>query len=243
MTDLALRTGYPVIFPEYTLAPEVQFPTQHNQCYESLKWLTENGDTLGLQGTNFTLAGDSAGGECIRTKASPCDDVTRHANFGNVGHLAAGLNIMSIERNEFKIPSNVLICPVTSTDLSAPPTLSEYELFRGPFISVPILRGMAGNYLPRAEDRASALGSPRAMPDEVARQFPPTLIVVGSADPLRSAGELLGEKLQRQGVDCAVVVGYGQLHDTVVAEATRNGPTPRALMTLIANEIKERLAG
>lgn len=51
------------MFPEYTLAPEVQFPVQHVQCYESLKWLTENGETLGLQGTNFTLAGDSAGGE------------------------------------------------------------------------------------------------------------------------------------------------------------------------------------
>lgn len=61
--DLALRTGYPVIFPEYTLAPEVQFPVQHNQTYDSLKWLTENGETLGLQGPNFTIVGDSAGGE------------------------------------------------------------------------------------------------------------------------------------------------------------------------------------
>lgn len=61
--DLALRTGYPVIFPEYTLAPEAQFPLQHNQTYDSLKWLTENGETLGLQGPNFTIVGDSAGGE------------------------------------------------------------------------------------------------------------------------------------------------------------------------------------
>lgn len=150
---------------------------------------------------------------------------------------------MSIEKKEFKIPYNVLVAPVTSTDLSAPPTLSEYELFGGPFISVPILRGMAQNYVPRAEDRASALGSPRSMPDEVARQFPPTLIVVGSADPLRSAGELLGEKLQGQGVDSAVVVGYGQLHDSIVAEATRNGATPRALLSLIVNEIKDKLTG
>lgn len=150
---------------------------------------------------------------------------------------------MSIERQEFKIPYNVIICPATSTDLTVAPTLSEYELFGGPFISVPIVRAMAQNYIPRAEDRASALGSPRAMPDEVAAQFPPTLIVVGSADPLRSAGELLGEKLQGQGVDCAVIVGYGQLHDTIVAEATRKGPTPSAILTLIVGEIKQRLAG
>lgn len=157
------------------------------------------------------------------------------------GHLAAGLNIMSIERKEFEIPFNVFICPITSADYNAPPTLSEYELFGGPFISEPILRGMAGFYMPREEDRASVLGSPRSMPDEVAAQFPPTLIVVGSADVLRDAGKLLGEKLQTQGVDCAVVEGHGQLHDTVVSEAARQGPTPKALMTLIASEITARL--
>lgn len=148
---------------------------------------------------------------------------------------------MSIERKDFTIPFNVLICPITSTDTNAPPTLSEYELFQGPFISLPILRGMADYYIPRAEDRVTALGSPRSMSDELAAQFPPTLIVVSSADVLRSGGELLGEKLQGQGVDCAVVVGHGQLHDTVVSEAAREGPTPRALMSLIASQIKERL--
>jgi acetyl esterase len=239
--DLALRTGYPVVFPEYTLAPEVHFPVQHDQCYDSLKWLTENGETLGLQGTNFTIVGDSAGGKLDRWPSiffpiyMYADSVT--------GHLAAGLNIMSIEKKEFKIPSSVLISPITSTDATAPLTASEQELFGGPFISVPILRAMADYYIPRQEDRVTPIGSPRSMPDELAAQFPPTLIVVSSADVLRSGGELLGEKLQGQGVDCAVVVGHGQLHDTVVSEAARNGPTPKALMTLIAGEIKERLAG
>lgn len=73
VADLALRTGLPVVFPEYTLAPEVQFPVQHNQCYESLKWLTENGETLGLVGKNFTLVGDSAGGESSRRRNPPRD--------------------------------------------------------------------------------------------------------------------------------------------------------------------------
>lgn len=218
--DLALRTGYPVVFPEYTLAPEVQFPVQHDQCYDSLKWLTENGETLGLRGTNFTIVGDSAG-----------------------GHLAAGVNIMSIERKDFTVPFNVLISPITSTDTNTPLTQSEKELFGGPFLSVPILRAMADFYIPRAEDRVTPLGSPRSMPDELAAQFPPTLIVVSSVDVLRSGGELLGEKLQGQGVDSAVVVGHGQLHDTVVSEAAREGPTPKALMTLIASEIKQRLTG
>lgn len=97
-------------------------------------------------------------------------------------------------------------------------------------------------YMPNKADRDSALGSPRDVPDSIAKQFPPILIVVSSADPLRTDGALLGQKLQKLGVDCAVIQGDGQLHDTVLAEETRNGPTPKVLMGIISSEIKARLA-
>jgi len=34
---IALQTGFAVIFPSYTLAPEAHFPTQHEQCYAVVK--------------------------------------------------------------------------------------------------------------------------------------------------------------------------------------------------------------
>jgi hypothetical protein len=61
--DLALRTGFAVVFPEYTLAPEARYPTQQEQCYATLKWISENGDSQGLSRSKFSIVGDSAGGK------------------------------------------------------------------------------------------------------------------------------------------------------------------------------------
>jgi acetyl esterase/lipase len=77
------------------------------------------------------------------------------------------------------------------------------------------------------------------MTKEEAAHQPPTLIVVGSADPLRSEGAQFGRLLESSGVPCAVVEGKEQIHDTVLLKATRNGPTPQPLMKLAAIQLKK----
>jgi len=62
MTDIVLQTGFAAVFPEYTLAPEVVFPTQHEQVFAVLDWMTKHGGTKGLREDWFAVAGDSAGG-------------------------------------------------------------------------------------------------------------------------------------------------------------------------------------
>lgn len=61
--DLTVRTGFAVIFPEYTLAPKQVFPVQQEQCYTTLKWISEHGETHGLICDDIALFGDSAGGK------------------------------------------------------------------------------------------------------------------------------------------------------------------------------------
>lgn len=61
--DLALRTGFAVVFPEYTLVPEAVYPTQQEECYAVLKWVSKNGKRKGLKQDSFALVGDSAGGK------------------------------------------------------------------------------------------------------------------------------------------------------------------------------------
>jgi len=60
--DLALQTGFAIVFPEYTLAPEARYPSQQEQCYAVLKWVSENGHKQGLSTDAFAIVGDSAGG-------------------------------------------------------------------------------------------------------------------------------------------------------------------------------------
>jgi acetyl esterase len=216
--DLALKTGYAVVFPEYTLAPEAQFPTQQEQCYAVLKWVSENGHTKGLSMDNFAIVGDSAGGQ-----------------------LTPAVTILASTRKPtIPIKFQVLLSPVTDllTLSTERETISEFELFNGPIITVPFLQKCVANYAPNARDQRSELASPRLISPEHAKKQPPTLIVNSSADPLRDDGLLFGQVLQQAGVDCSIVTMHGQGHDSAVLEATRNGPTPKTTIELVVTKIE-----
>lgn len=62
-TDLVLRTGYSLIFPEYKLAPEAQWPAQQEQCFGVLEWTVRNGASMNLITDKFAIMGDSAAGK------------------------------------------------------------------------------------------------------------------------------------------------------------------------------------
>jgi acetyl esterase len=77
-SDIALKSGFAVVFPEYTLAPEVRFPTQQEQCYAVVKWVHEHGVTLGLRQQGFAIVGDAAGGKFNRHR--PVCSLLLHIN-------------------------------------------------------------------------------------------------------------------------------------------------------------------
>lgn len=60
--DLVERTQLAVVFPEYTLAPEKQYPTQQEQCVEVLQHVLKNGAEYGLHVSKVVVACDSVGG-------------------------------------------------------------------------------------------------------------------------------------------------------------------------------------
>jgi acetyl esterase len=60
--DLVDRTGFAVVFAEYTFAPEAQFPVQQEQLLGVLQWVVKNGHSKGLKADKIAMVGDSAGG-------------------------------------------------------------------------------------------------------------------------------------------------------------------------------------
>jgi acetyl esterase len=127
-----------------------------------------------------------------------------------------------------------------TTDRDTP---SEFQYFNGPFLTVPFLRESIDEYIPDPDDRVSELATPRNISKAHAAKQPPTLICNAAVDVLRDDGILFGEILQRAGVDVSVVTFHGQLHDSVVYEATRQGATPRSEVRLIAAQLKSALGG
>ncbi|KAF2740713.1 hypothetical protein EJ04DRAFT_507736 [Polyplosphaeria fusca] len=218
--DLVLQTGCAVVFPEYTLAPEARYPTQQEQCYAALKWVSQHGNSKGLSQELITVVGDSAGGQ-----------------------LTLAVTILASTRTPtIPILLQTIISPVTDTVTSDRETPSGFRFFNGPLFNVPLLRKVIDAYIPKPEDRVSELATPRNISTRHAKLQPPTLIINSAVDFLRDDGKLYGEILQKAGVDCSIFTLHGQLHDTVLFEATRNGPTPRTVIQLIAAKIKNAIA-
>ncbi|KAH7395249.1 alpha/beta hydrolase fold-domain-containing protein [Phaeosphaeria sp. MPI-PUGE-AT-0046c] len=217
--DLALQTRQAVVFVEYTLAPEAKWPTQQEQCYAVLKWVKQNGAKKGLDGHRVAVVGDSAGGQ-----------------------LSVATTILASTRSP-KIPIRyqVLLHPLVDTRLSDRETPSEVQFFDGPLLTVPFIKKSIALYIPSADDRDSELATPLTISAAHAKLQPPTLIVNSAVDPLKSEGNAYGEILQLNGVDCAVITTHGQVHDSEVIEATRRGPTPRAIVRMVAGLVVEAL--
>ncbi|MDR6458033.1 acetyl esterase [Chryseobacterium vietnamense] len=58
---LANKTGSVVIFIDYRLAPEHPFPAGLNDSLDSIKWVIQNAESLGIDPDKIGIIGDSAG--------------------------------------------------------------------------------------------------------------------------------------------------------------------------------------
>lgn len=135
----------------------------------------------------------------------------------------------------------VLFSPVTDVRNNFK-THSELEFFEGFFITTPSLPIIFEKAFGTNErTRHSSLASPILMSKKEAARQPPTLVVVSSADILRSEGEAFAKVLIEAGVECALIRAEGQVHDSAVSEATRASPTAKAILKLAAAQLREAL--
>ncbi|WP_017932623.1 alpha/beta hydrolase [Robiginitomaculum antarcticum] len=60
---IALSSGHRVLSVDYRLAPQYAFPAATDDAERSLVWaMSQSGDAYGIDGTQLTIGGDSAGG-------------------------------------------------------------------------------------------------------------------------------------------------------------------------------------
>lgn len=204
--ELSARTDSLVVFPEYSRSPEAKYPTAIEQCYFVLSHLREIiGNRFRLTGCpGLTVAGDSVG-----------------------GNMAIAMALMAEMRHGPCIQKLLLYYPVTNACFDTPSYRQfavDYYLYREG------MKWFWDQYAPSAEDRNRITASPLRAGVDCLKCFPPTMIINGQADVLRSEGEAFGEKLRCAGVDVTALRVQGTIHDFVMLNALDQTNACRAAM-------------
>lgn len=103
-----------VVAPEYRRSLEKPYPAALNDCYDTLVWIKENAENLGIRDDQIMVAGHSAG-----------------------GGLTAAITLMARDRKEVNIAYQMPICPMiddrmiteSATDNNAPVWDSKLNAF------------------------------------------------------------------------------------------------------------------
>jgi acetyl esterase len=134
----------------------------------------------------------------------------------------------------------VILNPVTDTHIRMP----SYETYKdAPLLDADTMEWMIDACLPNKKDRENELTSPLTFAsDQVLAKFPPTIIFLSDVDPLLDEGRAFGHRLQKAGVDCAIIKAEGQMHAHAVVIALRNNATARAIIELGALKIRKAFA-
>lgn len=191
-----------VVSVDYRLAPNHPFPTPLDDCYAALKWVHAHAETVGIDPNRIAIGGESAG-----------------------GGLAASLVQLAHDRGEIHPLFQLLIYPM----------LDDRSAIRTDVAQVELLTWTPQNnrfgwesYLGHACGFDDV--PPYAVPArrEELTGLPPTWIGVGTLDLFYDENVAYARKLQRDGVDCELVViegafhGFDQFdHDLPVVQAFR----------------------
>lgn len=215
LRDIIVGSGQIGVFVEYTPLPAAKFPTQLDECYAALKWVSEHAGEFGADGSRIAVAGNSVG-----------------------GNMTAALSLMSKDRKGPKISYQVLLIPATDASVD---TASYHEYGTGRFLARAFMKYGWDIYAPDAKTRNNPYVSPlRAAADEL-KDLPPALVVTAENDPLRDEGEAYARKLKAAGVSVDAVRYNGTIHDFVLLNALRQLPSTEAAIDQVSRSVRRYL--
>ncbi|RUS15513.1 putative lipase, partial [Jimgerdemannia flammicorona] len=202
-----------VVFVEYSLAPEAQYPVAVEESYAATKWIAENGHKLELDEKRLAIAGDSAG-----------------------GNIAAAVTILAKERGGPKFVQQVLFYPAVDDSFAT----GSYEQFQeGYGISLPGTRRYLDMYCPDETVRAQPTACPIRATKEQLSGLAQALIITAEADVLRDEGEEYARKLLGAGVKVTAVRFLGTIHGFVTLNALRETQGAEAAIGLAIETLKK----
>ncbi|MEU3948309.1 alpha/beta hydrolase [Streptomyces sp. NPDC029526] len=177
--SLAKETGLKVVSVGYRRAPEAAFPAGLDDCHAVVRWVAEQGDGLGWDGSTLAVAGDSSG-----------------------GNFAAAVVARAHDEGFDRITHQILYYPSLDLDFDTDRYASLRENAVGYGLETAGLKPFNAFYLDSGADPADPLVSPVKRQDLTG--LPKALVVTAEFDPMRDEGELYGQRLREAGVEATV---------------------------------------
>ncbi len=204
-----------IVFPEYTRAPEAQYPVQINEIYSVLNYVYEHADEMNFDRNKIAIMGDSAG-----------------------GNMAAVTAMRVKDDDAVKIKFLLLIYPVTNADMD---TDSYHHFKDGPWLTKKSMEYFWDAYVPEKKLRKDKFVSPLYAELEDLKGLPSTLIITDENDVLRDEGEAFARKLDDAGVDVVNVRINGTHHDFVMLNALSETEPAKGTLKMICSVLNSEL--
>lgn len=178
--------GLCVVYPHYSLSPEVRFPVALGECFRAYSAARRAADAaiaFGMRG-RVVMFGESAGGNLA---AAVC-----------VRAASLGLNM-----------PDRLVLAYPALNLNSAPSPSRALHLNDPIVPLRMLQRLAAAYMPNGfagRFTRNPEVHPGLAPDEVLLCFPRTELVLGGLDPLLDDGIEFNSRLRRLGVPGEMLV-------------------------------------
>ncbi len=181
---LANACGFSVVSVDYRRAPETSFPGGTEDCFDATQWAREQAAELGIDPARLVICGDSAG-----------------------GNIAAGVTLLSRDREQPLPALQVLLYPVVDADFQR----SSYKEFaEGYLLTRDAMKWFWDCYVPDHGDRHSAIAAP--LRAEHLGGLPPALVITAECDVLRDEGNAFAQRLREAGGAVEHTCYEGMIH-------------------------------
>jgi acetyl esterase/lipase len=200
VADVARGSGAVLVVPE--CAPGLSHRVGLEQAYATARWISAVGDEWGIDPSRIAVAGDSTG-----------------------AHLAIGMVLLTLQRNEFRFSQLVAFTPVTDV---ACDTESCHRFAAGYFLRRDHLVAFRDRHLSDGRQHTDPLIAPLHADAADLAGFPPCLLITAEADVVRDQGEAFAARLREAGAATTAVRYEGTIHGFVTLDALRDTSASRA---------------
>lgn len=181
--------GITVISIDYRLAPEYKCPTDKNDVYDVVNYVSSHNDEFGINPSNMSIGGHSAG-----------------ANISTV------VCMMAKEAKKFSFKCQILDYP--PIDLATPATEKFYTEGAIP----PGIAAMFDMCYRIEEYAKNPYCSPVYATNEELKDLPPAILITCEIDSLRDEAEDYAQKLIKAGVETNAKRFYGVRHGFTIGD-------------------------